>query len=91
MGSLEVSPSPSRHSVGEERGGATRASAFAGASDSADSSLPGVGVAGSSRSQESPVLADPSPVDSSVSTGWRVYWGPLPLFRFISLMRSRFS
>ena len=40
-----------------------------GVSDSAASSLPGVGVAGSSRSQESPVLADPSPVASSVSAG----------------------
>ena len=48
----------------ERRGGTL---AFAGASDSAASSLLGVGVAGSLRSQESPVLADPSPVDSSVS------------------------
>ena len=44
-----------------------RASASAGASDSAASTLPEVGVAGSSRSQESLGLADPSPVDSSVS------------------------
>ena len=69
MGSREVSPPPSCRSVGEERGGAARASASAGASDSAAFSLPGVGVAGSSRSQESPVLADPSLVDSSVSAG----------------------
>ena len=50
-------------------GGAARALAFAGTSDSAVSSLPGVGVAGSSRSQESPVLADPSLVASSISAG----------------------
>ena len=69
VGSREVSPPPSRRSVGEERGDAARASAFAGASFSAASSLPGIGVAGSSRSQESLVFADPSPVDSSVSAG----------------------
>ena len=38
-------------------------------SDSAASSLPGVGVAGLSRSQESSVLTDPSLVASSVSAG----------------------
>ena len=52
----------------EGRGGA-RASVSAGAGDSAASSLMGVGVAGSSHSQESPVLADPCPVASSVSAG----------------------
>ena len=50
-------------------GGCLRASASASASDSAASSLPGVGVAGSLHSQESPVLAHPSPVASSVSAG----------------------
>ena len=56
--------------VGEEGGGrATRASASGGTSDLATSSLLGVGVAGSSRSQELLVLADPSPVASSVSAG----------------------
>ena len=62
VGSREVSP-PSCHSVG---GGGLDS---VGASDSAASSLPGVGVVGSSRSQESLVLADPSPVASSVSAG----------------------
>ena len=58
---------PSRGFSRGGRGSAERASVFAGASDSAASSLPGVRVAGSSCSQESFVLADPSPVDSSVS------------------------
>ena len=42
---------------------------FCGCEYSAASSLPGVGVGGSSRSQESPVLTDLSPVASSVSAG----------------------
>ena len=46
-----------------------RALASAGASDSAVSSFPGVGVAGSSCSQESLVLADPDPVVSSSPPG----------------------
>ena len=50
-------------------GGGTRVLAFGGASDSAASSLPGVRVAGSSRSQESLVLAAPSSVASSASAG----------------------
>ena len=53
---------------GEGGGGTARASDSAGASDSA-ASLPGVGVLGSSRSQDSLVLAGPSPVDFSVSAG----------------------
>ena len=69
VGSREVSPPPSRRSVGEEKGDAAGASASAGAGDSAASTLPRVGVAGSSCSQESLVLADPSPVDSFVSAG----------------------
>ena len=58
---------------GRVRGGgrAARTSASAGAGDSAASSLMRVGIAGSLRSQESPVLADPSPVASSVSAGRR--------------------
>ena len=48
-------------------GSSARASASGGVSDSAASSLPGVGVAGYSRLQESLVLANPSPVASSVS------------------------
>ena len=67
--SCKVSSPPSQHLVGEEGGGAARASASAGASDLAASSLLGVGVAGSSCSQEAPVLADPSPESSSVSAG----------------------
>ena len=54
----------------ERRGGAPRGPRLLRTrSDSAASTLPGVGVAASSRSQESLVLADPSPVDSSVSAG----------------------
>ena len=64
-----VLPYPGVWWEGRGEGGAAGALASAGASDSAASSLPGVGVAGSSRSQESFVLADPSPVDSSVSAG----------------------
>ena len=60
--SCEVSSPPSCRLVG--RGGVL---ASGGASDSAASSLPGVRVAGSSRSQGSPVLAAPSSVASSVS------------------------
>ena len=60
MGSREVS-SPSLPPFG---GGG---SASGGMSDSAASSLPGVGVAGSSCSHESLVLAAPSSVASSVS------------------------
>ena len=52
--------------MGEE-GGAERVSASGGASDSAASSLPGVGVDGSLSLQESLVLAAPSSVASSVS------------------------
>ena len=48
---------------------ATRASASAGASDSAASSLLAVRVAGSSRSRESLVLADPYPVYFSIRVG----------------------
>ena len=51
VGSCKVSLPPSRRSVGEDQGGAARASASAGTSDLAVSSLPGVGVVGSSRSQ----------------------------------------
>ena len=47
--------------------GTVRALASVGADDSATSSLPGEGVAGSSRSQESFVLADPDLVASSSS------------------------
>ena len=65
VGSREVSPPPSLRSVGGEGGCAARALASAGAGDSAASSLPGEGVAGSLRSQESFVLADPDPVASS--------------------------
>ena len=52
-----------------EGGGAPRGYRLLQACDSDASSLPGVGIAGSSRSQESLVLADPSSVDSSVSAG----------------------
>ena len=66
VNSREVSSPPFHHSVGErERGGGVLASGVA--SDSAASSLPGVGVAGSSCSQESLVLAAPSSVASSAS------------------------
>ena len=69
VGSHDVSPPPSHCSV-RGGGGGGGASASAGASNSAASSLPGVGVAGSSHSRESPVLADPpSLVASSVSAG----------------------
>ena len=53
----------------ERRGGrgAARALASVSAGDSAVSSLTGVGVAGSSHSQESLVLADPSLIASFVS------------------------
>ena len=74
--------------------GTVRASASADESDSAASSLPGVVVVGSSCSQESHVLADLSPVDSSVSAGddhRSRSRGPLTLFMCISLARSRFS
>ena len=47
--------------------GAARVSASGGASDSAASSFLGVGVAGSSRSQESLVLSLPCLVASSAS------------------------
>ena len=60
------------HEVSGGGGGAwasARALVSAGAGDSAASSLPGVGVAGSSRSQESLVLADPDPVVSSSPPG----------------------
>ena len=59
MGSREVSSPPSHGSLGGG-GEVARALASGGASDSAASPLPWVGVAGSSRSQESLVLADPS-------------------------------
>ena len=65
VGSREVPPPSSLQSKewGEGGGGtAMRALASAGAGDSATSSLLGEGVAGSSRSQESLVLADPDPV-----------------------------
>ena len=63
-----VSPPPSRSSAGEE-GGGVRVLASGGESDSAASSLSGVGVAGPSHSQESTVLACSAPpsVDSSAS------------------------
>ena len=62
-------PSPSRRSVGEERGRGTRVVASGGECDSVASSLLGVGVVGPSRSQEAPVLARPAPlsVDSPAS------------------------
>ena len=70
VGSHEVSSPPFPLFSGRGRGGrATRASASGGTSDSATSSLLGVGVVGSSRSQELLVLADPSSVASSVSAG----------------------
>ena len=70
VGSHEVSSPPSRCSVGEEGVGAPRGPRLlGGTSGSAASSLTGVGVTGSSCSQESLVLADPSPVASSVSAG----------------------
>ena len=69
VNSREVSSPPFHHSVGERErekgGGGVLASGVA--SDSAASSLPGVGVAGSSCSQESLVLAAPSSVASSAS------------------------
>ena len=61
---LVRSPPPSSYS---SVGGAPRVLASGGASDSAVSSLPGVGVAGSFRSQESVVFAAPSSVASSAS------------------------
>ena len=64
MGSHGVSSPPSRHF-----GGRVGVRALASVGDSASSSLMRVAVAGSSRSQESLVLADPSPVASSVSAG----------------------
>ena len=68
IGSREVSSPPSHHSVGKKWGrGAARVLASGGASDLAASSLPGVGVVGSSCSQESFVLAAPSSVASSAS------------------------
>ena len=70
MGSREVSSPPYRHLLGEEwGGGGGGCSASVGAGDLAATSLTGVGVAGSSCSQVSPVLADPSLVSSSVSAG----------------------
>ena len=68
IGSREVSSPPSRRLVGEEGGGAAWVLASGGASNSAASSLPGVGVAGSSRSQESIMLVAPSSVASSASS-----------------------
>ena len=68
VGSREAPPPSSLQLKGGERGGAARALASAGAGDSATSSFPGEGVAGSSRSQqESLVLPDPDPVASSSS------------------------
>ena len=69
VGSREVSPPPSLRSVGGEGEGECAARALASAGDSAASSLPGEGVAGLSRSQESLVLADPIPVASSSPPG----------------------
>ena len=70
-------------------GGTVRVLASEGASDSAASPLPVVGVAGSSRSQESFVLAAPSSVASSASAerdcqsrGWGFHRGPLLLLLF---------
>ena len=63
-------PSPSLTSQwGWGGGGGTRVVASGGECDLAASSLPGVGVAGPSRSQESPVLTRSAPpsVDSSAS------------------------
>ena len=54
---------------GGREGAGASASAGAGEGNSAASSLPGEGVAGSSRSQEFFVLADPVPVASSSSPG----------------------
>ena len=78
-----------------------RALASVDAGDTATSALTGVGVAGSSRSQELFVLADPSPVASSVSAGRdrqsrsreiRESTGDSSkLFTIFSLARSRFS
>ena len=65
---LARSPLPLPFSRSKERGGGTaRALTSVGAGDSAASSLPGEGIAGSSRSQESLVLAYPDPVASSRS------------------------
>ena len=64
VGSREVSSPPPPTVLW---GGAPRVLASGGASDSAVSSLPGVGVAGSFRSQESVVFAAPSSVASSAS------------------------
>ena len=91
--SCEVPPPSSLHSGG----GAVRALASAGMGDSAASSLPGEGVAGSSHSQESLVLADSDPVASSSSPGGDCrsrsggrgdYRRPLPLFPLISCSGS---
>ena len=65
---LVRSPFPPPSVRWKGRGGAV-ALASAGAGNSAASSLPGVGVARSSRSQESLVLADPDPVASSSPPG----------------------
>ena len=63
VGSCKVSPTPSRRLLG---GGGW---ASTGASNLAASSLPGVGAARSSHSQESLVLTDTSPVYSSIPAG----------------------
>ena len=62
-------PPPSSLSKGGEGRSTAGALASAGVGDSATSSLPGEGVAGSSRSQESLMLDDPVLVASSSSPG----------------------
>ena len=70
MSSHEVfSPPSALPPFGASGGGGARVTASAGTGDSAASYLMGVGVARSSCSQELLVLADPSPVASSVSAG----------------------
>ena len=68
VGSREAPTPSSLQSKEGVGGGAARALASAGAGDLATSSLPGEGVAGSSCSQESLVLADPDPVAFSSSS-----------------------
>ena len=87
---LVRSPLPLSPFGGRGGGGGTAGSlASGGVSDSAASSLLGVGVVGSPRSQESLVLAAPSLVASSVCAerGHR----SLTLFTVFSLTRLRFS
>ena len=73
VGSCEVSPPPPSVLGFGGGGGITRALASAGAGNSAAYFLPWEGVAGSSRSQESLVLADPLPVQSFCSPFSKAY------------------